>query len=147
MNKIIISIFCLSFLPFAYAKDLTMTYQQFSNSTSAQTQQFEPYTNIIIEFQKGDRVPLYVSSNFVQTPDTPLYFTVKNNFWLKLPKGGETYFSGDGQHYSKLQNSFNGNLYLVLAANASNPVWGVEFNAAFLPLPPTSKATPVSNYH
>lgn len=144
MKKILIGILCLSLTSLAWAKDLTMTYQQYKNMTPTQWQQLESnhqYSNFILEFEKGDNLQFVVNGNFLKTGAANLAsfkgitpIIVQNNFWLKMPweREGDLYFSADGKHYTKLDDAFHGSSF-GFQNGPDMMVVNVNLNASFLP--------------
>lgn len=115
-RNVIITALLIGMSSCAFAKDLTMTYQQFISTTqqgeTVLQNQLKGYSNLVIAFQKGDQVPVSITGNILATdPNNPPMVTVEKNFWLKLPMGkGDILVSSNNQNYMKLDKAFRGSI-------------------------------------
>lgn len=109
MRSVLVGIFCLGLIPYSYAKDLQMSYQEYLHAQPLTPNSLKGYDHLIIGFQPGDKIQLQINGNLFQTDSAyHNYVIVKSKFWLRMPIGsGDLALSTDGTHYTKLEDSFH----------------------------------------
>ncbi len=76
-------------------------------------------TELIIEFIKGDELPVTFSSTgdlFEITQQEASYITIKKDFWIKINKGHYT-FSLNGSSYKPITEALTGSFKASLGSN------------------------------